>query len=46
MDITEIDFLHKSFLEVSFIFIYDTTKEGKFKGVKSHALELDVIIQE
>jgi predicted ATP-dependent serine protease len=45
MDITEIDRLHKSFHEVSFIFIYHTTKEGKFKGVNSHAHEVDVIIQ-
>jgi hypothetical protein len=45
MDITEIDRLHKSFPEVSFIFIYHTTKEGKFKGVNSHAHEVDVIIQ-
>lgn len=45
MDISEIDRLHKSFPEVSFIFIYHTTKEGKFKGVNSHAHEVDVIIQ-
>ncbi len=45
MDITEIDHLHKSFPQVSFIFIYHTTKEGKFKGVNSHAHEVDVIIQ-
>jgi hypothetical protein len=45
MDITEIDRLHKSFPEVSFIFIYHTTKDGKFKGVNSHAHEVDVIIQ-
>lgn len=45
MDITEIDRLHKSFPQVSFIFIYHTTKEGKFKGVNSHAHEVDVIIQ-
>ncbi|OYU95633.1 MAG: hypothetical protein CFE21_10865 [Bacteroidetes bacterium B1(2017)] len=45
MDITEIDRLHKSFPEVSFIFIYHTTKEGKFKGVNTHAHEVDVIIQ-
>jgi hypothetical protein len=30
---------------VSFIFIYHTTKEGKFKGVNSHAHEVVVIIQ-
>lgn len=45
MDISEIDRLHKSFPQVSFIFIYHTTKEGKFKGVNSHAHEVDVIIQ-
>jgi hypothetical protein len=27
------------------VFIYHTTKEGKFKGVNSHAHEVDVIIQ-
>jgi hypothetical protein len=31
--------------EVSFIFIYHTTKEGKFKGVNEHAHEVDVIVQ-
>ena len=45
MDTNEIDRLHKSFPEVSFIFIYHTTKEGKFKGVNTHAHEVDVIIQ-
>jgi predicted ATP-dependent serine protease len=29
----------------SFIFIYHTTKEGKFRGVNAHAHEVDVIIE-
>lgn len=37
--------MHKSFPEVSFFFIYHTTKEVKFKEVNSHAHEVDVIIQ-
>jgi len=41
----KIERLHKSFPDVSFIFIYHTTKSGKFKGVNSHAHEVDVIIQ-
>jgi hypothetical protein len=41
----KIDRLHKSFPQVSFIFIYHTTKEGKFRGVNSHAHKEDVIIQ-
>ena len=30
---------------ISFIFIYHTTKEGRFKGVNTHAHEVDVIIE-
>jgi hypothetical protein len=30
--------------EVSFVFIYLTTKEQKFKGAKEHAHEVDVIL--
>ncbi len=45
MDVEDIDRLRKIHPETSFIFIYHTTKEGKFKGVNSHAHEVDVIIQ-
>jgi hypothetical protein len=45
MDVNDIDSLRKMHPEVSFIFIYHTTKEGKFKGVNEHAHEVDVIIQ-
>ena len=45
MDVEDIDRLRKLHSETSFIFIYHTTKEGKFKGVNSHAHEVDVIIQ-
>ncbi len=45
MDVEDIDRLRKLHLETSFIFIYHTTKEGKFKGVNSHAHEVDVLIQ-
>ncbi len=45
MDVTDIDSLRKMHPEVSFIFIYHTTKEGKFKGVNEHAHEVDVIVQ-
>lgn len=45
MDINDIDALRKMHPEVSFIFIYHTTKEGNFKGVNEHAHEVDVIIQ-
>jgi len=45
MDVEDIDRLRKLHPETSFVFIYHTTKEGKFKGVNSHAHEVDVIIQ-
>lgn len=45
MDVEDIDRLRKLHPETSFIFIYHTTKEGKFKGVNSHAHEVDVIMQ-
>jgi hypothetical protein len=45
MDVEDIDRLRKLHPETSFIFIYHTTKEGKFKGVNSHAHEVDVIVQ-
>jgi hypothetical protein len=37
--------LGKSHPETSFIFIYHTTKQGRFKGVNTHAHEVDVIIE-
>lgn len=45
MDVNDIDALRKMHPEVSFIFIYHTTKEGNFKGVNEHAHEVDVIVQ-
>ncbi len=45
MDVNAIDQLRKMYPEISFIFIYHTTKEGNFKGVNEHAHEVDVIIQ-
>lgn len=45
LNVDDIDRLRKLHPETSFIFIYHTTKEGKFKGVNSHAHEVDVIIQ-
>jgi len=45
MDVNDIDSLRKMHPDVSFIFIYHTTKEGNFKGVNEHAHEVDVIIQ-
>lgn len=45
MDVNAIDQLRKMHPDTSFIFIYHTTKEGKFKGVNEHAHEVDVIIQ-
>lgn len=45
MDINDIDSVRKMHPDVSFIFIYHTTKEGNFKGVNEHAHEVDVIVQ-
>lgn len=45
MDINDIDNVRKMHPDVSFIFIYHTTKEGNFKGVNEHAHEVDVIVQ-
>ena len=45
MDIADITTLHKKFPRTAFIFIYHSTKEGKFKGENEHAHEVDVIIQ-
>ena len=45
MDIEDITTLHKKFPRTAFIFIYHSTKEGKFRGGNEHAHEVDVIIQ-
>ena len=45
MDVTDLEELRKQYPGVSFIFIYHTTKEGRFKGVNTHAHEVDVIIE-
>jgi hypothetical protein len=45
MDVSDIDQTRKLYPNVSFIFIYHTTKDGKFKGVNEHAHEVDVIVQ-
>jgi hypothetical protein len=45
IDIADMEQLRKMHPETSFIFIYHTTKEGRFKGVNTHAHEVDVIIE-
>lgn len=45
MDVADLEELRKQYPGVSFIFIYHTTKEGRFKGVNTHAHEVDVIIE-
>jgi predicted ATP-dependent serine protease len=45
MDVEDLEKLQRQYPDTSFVFIYHTTKEGKFKGVNSHAHEVDVIIQ-
>jgi hypothetical protein len=45
MDVAYLEELRKQNPGVSFIFIYHTTKEGRFKGVNTHAHEVDVIIE-
>jgi ribosomal protein S18 len=45
MDVNDIDQIRKLHPNTSFIFIYHTTKEGKFKGVNEHAHEVDIIVQ-
>jgi hypothetical protein len=39
------DEMRKMNPNTSFIFIYHTTKEGKFREVNAHAHEVDVIIE-
>ncbi len=45
LDVTDIASLHKEHPSTAFIFIYHSTKEGKFKGTNANAHEVDVIIQ-
>lgn len=45
MEISDITALHKKFPRTAFIFIYHSTKEGKFRGGNGHAHEVDVIIE-
>jgi hypothetical protein len=45
LEIEDMDALRKVHPRTSFIFIYHTTKEGRFKGSNTHAHEVDVIIQ-
>lgn len=45
MDIAELDALRKAFPRTSFILIYHTTKQGRFKGANTHAHEVDVIVE-
>jgi hypothetical protein len=45
LEIEDMDALRKTHPRTSFIFIYHTTKEGRFKGSNTHAHEVDVIIQ-
>jgi predicted ATP-dependent serine protease len=45
LEVEEMETLRKAHPRTSFIFIYHTTKEGRFKGSNTHAHEVDVIIQ-
>ncbi len=45
MNVNDIDRFQNLHPKTYYIFIYHTTKEGKFKGVNSHVHEVDVIIQ-
>lgn len=45
IDLTQMETLRKNNPLTSFIFIYHTTKEGRFKGANTHAHEVDVIIE-
>ncbi|MFM6934755.1 MAG: hypothetical protein ACKOXP_04875 [Flavobacteriales bacterium] len=44
-EVSDMDEMRKMNPNTSFIFIYHTTKEGKFRGVNAHAHEVDVIIE-
>jgi hypothetical protein len=45
LEVSDMDEMRKMNQNTSFIFIYHTTKEGKFRGVNAHAHEVDVIIE-
>lgn len=45
LEVSDMDEMRKVNPNTSFIFIYHTTKEGKFRGVNAHAHEVDVIIE-
>ena len=45
LEVSDMDEMRKMNPNASFIFIYHTTKEGKFRGVNAHAHEVDVIIE-
>jgi hypothetical protein len=45
LEVEDMEALRKAHPRTSFIFIYHTTKEGRFKGSNTHAHEVDVIIQ-
>lgn len=45
IEISDMETLRKQNPETSFIFIYHTTKQGRFRGANTHAHEVDVIIE-
>ena len=45
MDLARLEALRRQHPRTSFIFLYHTTKEGRFRGENAHAHEVDVIIQ-
>lgn len=45
IEVSDMDEMRKMNPNTSFIFIYHTKKEGKFRGFNAHAHEVDVIIE-
>jgi hypothetical protein len=45
LDLSELEALREDHPRTSFIFIYHTTKAGRFRGENAHAHEVDVIVQ-
>ena len=45
LEVSDMDEMRKMNPNTSFIFIYQTTKEGEFRGVNAHGHEVDVIIE-
>jgi predicted ATP-dependent serine protease len=45
LDLSELEALREDHPCTSFIFIYHTTKAGRFRGENAHAHEVDVIVQ-